>query len=137
MTRERLGVWQYAFPSGSLSHWISRLVIQGPVLGTSGTPAGLPIILISYYVPNTGQLPFFRKLLHTLPPNLGGAVLFGGDSNVALDSIFDKTRRPSFAPRHFPNFGSKLVRMFHYYNLIDIWRELNPSTGLFTIPSPE
>lgn len=105
---------------------------EGRYLLLVGLLEGSPISLISYYAPNTGQLPFFFKLYCMLCPwTRGGWYLLQG-IQTALDSIFDKTRRPSSSSRSYPKIGSKLAKILHYHNLIDVWWKLNPSSKDYT-----
>lgn len=51
---------------------------DGRYLLVVGRLEGTQVTLIPYYAPNMGQLPFFRKLLYEVAPELKGTVLFGG-----------------------------------------------------------
>lgn len=78
------------------------------------------------------NVPFF-VIYYMLCPRTWRVWYFSGDSDVALDSIFDKTRRPSSSSRHYPKIWSKWAKMLHYHNLIDVWREHNPSRKNYTL----
>lgn len=49
------------------------------------------VTFLVYYAPNTNQVEFFHFLLQSLAPDFEGDVILAGDSNLALDHVFDKS----------------------------------------------
>lgn len=84
------------------------------------------VTFLVYYAPNTHQIPFFRSLLETLAPELDGEVILAGDSNLALDLIKDKSNTNSL--RSPPKQSRTLAQLIHHYDLVDAWREANPTS---------
>lgn len=85
------------------------------------------VSFISYYAPNSGQVEFFSKMLEVLLPRVQGQVVLGGDSNIPLDRIMDKSDPVKMILKWAPNSSSKVARLLHVYDLIDAWWEVNPS----------
>lgn len=90
------------------------------------------ITLISYYAPNGGQVKFFEIIPPTLIPHAKGQTTIGRDSNVPLDQALDRSNPYKPVLKHTPKQGCKLARLLYSYNLIDIWRDLHPTTRDYT-----
>ena len=88
--------------------------------------------LVSYYTPNRGQAKFFKTMLDTLSPNLEGTIVFGGDSNTALDQGLDETKPPGARLIRPTRESLKIAKLLHSFGLADTWRELNPSKRDYT-----
>ena len=88
--------------------------------------------LVSYYAPNRGQAKFFKSLLDTLSPELEGTIVFGGDSNTALDQGLDKSKPPGSRVLRPTKESLKIAKILHEFGLADTWRELNPSKRDYT-----
>lgn len=89
---------------------------------------GIYTLIISYYAPNQGQVPFFSSMFEGLISQVKGVVLFGGDSNLALDLGLDKSRPSTFHFKWPPKMSLCLTKLLHSLVLVDVWRETH-STG--------
>lgn len=65
-------------------------------------------------------------------PKVQGQVIMGGDSNIPLDRIMDKSDPTKPILKRPPTGSSKVARLFHVYDLIDAWRESNPTARDYT-----
>lgn len=92
---------------------------------------GQAISLVSYYAPNVGQIQFFETMLLTLIPQAMGQIIIS-DSNVPLDQTGDKTNPHKPVLKHILKQGCKLTRLLHSYDLIEVWRDLHPTTRDYT-----
>lgn len=90
------------------------------------------VSFISYYAPNTGQTEFFSKMLRILMPKVQGQMIMGGDSNIPLDRIMDKSDPTKPILKRPPTGSSKVARLLHHSDLIDAWRESNPTARDYT-----
>lgn len=88
------------------------------------------ITLISYYAPNTGQMDFFHKMFEVLLPKAQGQVILGGDINLPLDQILDKSSHSKLIYKRVPKSSGGLARLLHNNDLTDAWREDNPSARI-------
>lgn len=70
-------------------------------------------------------------MLHSLSPYLEARLIMG-DSNIAFDQLSYKSGAgiPLLIRPHKQTFH--IVLLLHSLGLVDIWRELNPSSGDFT-----
>lgn len=90
------------------------------------------VSFLSYYAPKIGQTKLFSKMLRILTPKVQGQVIMGGDSNVPLDRIMDKSDPIKPILKRPPTESSKVARLFHFHDLIDSWREHNPTARDYT-----
>lgn len=90
------------------------------------------VSFILYYAPNTGQPKFFHKMLRILMPNVQGQIVMGGDSNIPLDRIMDKSDSTKPTLKRPPTGSSKVACLFPLHSLIDVWWETNPTARDFT-----
>lgn len=84
------------------------------------------VTFLIYYAPNTNQVAFFHSLLRSMAPEFEGEVILAVDSNLALDLIRDKSQTAGL--RSPPKESRKFAQLLHYYDLIDAWREANPTS---------
>lgn len=122
------------FLSKQTSFSLSRKVKdrEGRYLFLLGMIDGSHYTFVFYYAPIQGQASFFDSLLRTLSPDLVGMVILGGDSNIALDQLLDKSkvgRSPLLRP---PKQSFRIVKILHSHSLVDVWRQFNPSSGDYT-----
>lgn len=66
-------------------------------------------------------------MLAALTPKVQGQVVLGVDSNIQLDRILDKSNPTKAILKQIPKSSSKVALLLHLYDLIDAWREANPS----------
>lgn len=62
-----------------------------------------------------------------LDPLVGGTVIYGGDSNTALDQGIDKSRPPGSQLTLPPKRSLKIAKLSFRYGLAYAWREMNPT----------
>lgn len=65
-------------------------------------------------------------------PKAQGRVILGGDSNIPLDRIMDKSNPTKPTLKRPPTVSSKVARLLHFHDLIDLWRENNPTARDYT-----
>lgn len=87
---------------------------------------------ISYYAPNSGQVDFLCTMLSVLLPRAQGQVVLGGDSNILLDQILEKSNPNKAVLKNIPKDSNRVACLLHLYDLIDAWREANPSFRHYT-----
>lgn len=100
---------------------------QGRFLFVKGYLADTMVTLANLYVPNSGQLEFIQDVLGNLDDFKEGDLLMGGDFNLILDGMKDKSRfnpkkKTNGKPNILPPFSSKFASVLETYNLVDIWR---------------
>ena len=108
--------------------------IEGRYIIIRANIQGESFIIVNVYAPTkvTGKDIFFKKLmteLQNVNVTINDRLILGGDWNTIQDIKIDKKGGNK-------NFSSTLPKMFSElmsnYNLIDIWRILNPNTDRFT-----
>ena len=89
------------------------------------------LILVNIYAPNdtSQQVAFFKELEHHLAEFAQENVVSAGDFNCALASRDKKGGNPVSKKTLVIK---EIERLSNLYNLIDIWRNLNPHTDRFT-----
>ena len=89
------------------------------------------LILVNIYAPNdtSQQVAFFKELEHHLAEFAEENVVIAGDFNCALESRDKKGGNPVSKKTLVIKEFERLSKL---YNLIDIWRNLNPHTDRFT-----
>lgn len=82
------------------------------------------------YVPNSGQIEFIQNTLEKLESFKEGDLLLGGDFNLIMDGMKDRSRFATQKPPKkiqatlniLPPVISKFASLMESYNLVDIWR---------------
>ena len=97
------------------------ILLTGQVLDTE-------ITIVSYYAPNLNPLPFLSHLFQIINSHKIGTLLICGDSNQVLLPFLDKT--PYVTPKHQAKWT--LPNLLAKYNLVDTWREHNPTKRNYT-----
>ena len=94
---------------------------------------GSRFIFVNIYAPTKNhvaeQCEFLANLKQTMEPFSGENVLVGGDFNTVLDPTIDKK-----GGRQEPisQYMIDLTELIEDYQLVDIWRQRNPKSELFT-----
>lgn len=60
-----------------------------------------------------------------MAPEFEGEVILAGDSNLALDLIKEKSHTVGLQPP--PKQSHKFAQLLYHYDLVDAWREANPT----------
>lgn len=81
-----------------------------------------PVTLINVYGPNFDDPGFFQTLFRAIPNLSDSKVIMGGDFNCVVDPLTDR-QRPQL---HQSKSSTTLNSLMKGYNLVDIWRLLNP-----------
>ena len=90
-----------------------------------------PITLVNAYGPDTDNPHFFKKLFFTLS-DLHTEVYMGGDFNLVLDPIFDRSsQKTSSLSQSAIYLKEEMLGM----GLVDIWRTLNKETREYSFYS--
>lgn len=97
------------------------LILTGNILDTEVT-------VVSYYAPNKQPIPFLTHLLQVVNAHKMGTIIVCGDSNQVLLPFLDKT--PYTSPRNQSKIS--LSQLLSKHNLVDSWRESNPTKRNYT-----
>lgn len=97
------------------------LILTGYIMDTTVT-------VVSYYAPNKQPIPFLSHLLQVLSTHKIGTIIICGDSNQTLLPFLDKS------PYNLPRNTTKLSfsQLLTKHNLVDTWRECNPTMKRYT-----
>ena len=89
------------------------------------------LILVNIYAPNdlNQQSKFFRSLHHQLQDFSQENIVIGGDFNCALS---DKDKKGGDAVAQKASVIKEIEELCTSYNLVDIWRHLNPLLESYT-----
>lgn len=71
-------------------------------------------------------------MLRTLSSDLVGTVILGGDFIIALDQLLHKPKFGKSHLLHQPKQSLCIAKILHSHGLVDVWRELNPSSRDYT-----
>ena len=85
--------------------------------------------IINVYGPNIDDPSFFKDLSQRLLDFQCSSIIWAGDFNFVFNLQLDKQgglQRTNF------NARSEVLSLMGYYDLVDIWRERNPKSNLFT-----
>ena len=85
------------------------------------------VTIVSYYAPNLNPLPFMSHLLQVINSHKFGSLIICGDTNHVLLPFLDKT---PFSPAK--QVKRTLSTLLAKYNLVDSWRETNPTKRKYT-----
>uniref|UniRef100_A0A803JHJ3 exodeoxyribonuclease III n=1 Tax=Xenopus tropicalis TaxID=8364 RepID=A0A803JHJ3_XENTR len=105
---------------------------QGRYLILIGELFDSQITLVTYYAPNTQQNIFFEQLLQKIIDHHSGPIILAGDSNMVLDTYWDKSHPITPHSQIITESPSRLKKMLLRLNLIDSWRELHPHAKEYT-----
>ena len=93
------------------------------------TLKGSKFCLASIYAPNTFNTNFFNSIKSTLLNFSDSILILAGDFNLIIDPVLDTTKHDS----SFRKPASLYITTFlEELNIIDAWRQLNPSTQDYT-----
>ena len=106
---------------------------EGRILLLNITIDNTDLVLCNVYAPTKDksqeQMDFLRHLEKYLIDYIDSNIILGGDFNTYLDHKLDKKD----GTVNYKSTYSKLLReTMESYNLIDIWRTMNPSTKRYT-----
>lgn len=108
---------------------------QRRVLFVKGILANQNLAIASIYAPNDFQLVFLDKTLEDLHKFTEGELLIGGDLNLVVDKIQDKTHK-SKNPSKLISSGTGLSNLFSKYDMVGIWRNEHLNEKDYTYFSP-
>lgn len=60
-------------------------------------------------------------------PHIDGHVILGRDINIPLDRALDKSNTHQPTLKHTPKQSNHFAQLLYFYDLIGIWRDLNPT----------
>ena len=101
---------------------------RGRYLIVSGELNSIPVTLINLYGPNFDDPIFFQNLFNTISNMSNTNLILGGDFNCVLDSVLDRQHSQINASKS----SITLNNLIQSYNLVDIWRLLNPTARDFS-----
>lgn len=97
------------------------IIMQGTILNER-------IILINVYAPNNDEPKFFQNLFFSVA-SLSGLCIITGDFNCTLNPTLDKS---SGIDQSHSKSREVIKQFMKEMNLIDIWREENPNSKIFS-----
>jgi len=103
---------------------------NGRYVIVSGLIFSVHITLLNIYGPNYDDPSFFRKVFNLLPNLSNTHLIIGGDFNLVLDPILDRT--PVRSVGHLPNYTTTLNELMNSLDLVDIWRLKHPTDRQYT-----
>lgn len=89
-----------------------------------------PITIASIYVPNSGQVGYFRDVLENLNLFQEGPLIIGTDLNFVVNKSLDIKRPPG--KKRLKTGSSAISQLLVKYDLTDIWRFLNTTDKSYT-----
>lgn len=92
-----------------------------------------PITLASVYAPNTDDENFINSFFAALPNMNSHQLIIGGDFNLVLDPIIDRSSQKTF---NISKSAKTIQRFMNTYKLLDPFRVLNPSLKKYSYFSP-
>lgn len=101
---------------------------EGRYIILTGQIMDKPVTVISYYAPNKKPNPFLSHLLQVVNDHKIGTVILCGDSNQVLLPFLDKS---PYTPSN-KTFKMSFSQLLSKYNLVDTWRECNPTKRRYT-----
>lgn len=91
--------------------------------------------LANVYGPSSGDnVQFFDKVCELIDVIGNESVIIGGDWNCVLDEKIDTVNYVNAL--HRPQIKKKILEMLVNYDLMDVWREMNPTTRAYTWRRP-
>lgn len=115
---------------------------KGRFIFIKGLLEGLPITFSSIYAPNSAQLQFIENVVANLFLFKEGWIFLGGDLNFVNDVKLDRSWDASLIKQHKQKtakfdrdqFRGKadLGTVVHKFQLIDVWRSMNPTIHDYT-----
>ncbi|MEE6516292.1 hypothetical protein FKM82_025624 [Ascaphus truei] len=105
---------------------------EGRFLMLVGSINAVPITIATLYAPNTHEAEFFKKTFGVIKKFSEGALILGGDFNVAMNITLDRSgpHKHKANPR-----SSALEQGLKDLQLVDAWRETHPLEKLYTFYS--
>ena len=101
---------------------------NGRYLIVRGLLNEIPVTLINVYGPNFDDPGFFLALFRVIPNLSGSKVIIGGDFNCVMDPLTDRQQPQLYKSKSSLTLNS----LMQGYNLVDVWRLLNPSKKDFS-----
>lgn len=106
---------------------------EGRYLIVVGELYNIHLTLVNLYAPNLDCPSFFKKVFALLPDISQTNLIIGGDFNTTLDPYLDR----SSSRRVSKNNSSEFLNVYiSNSNLVDIWRNLNPTGRDYSFYSP-
>lgn len=101
---------------------------NGRYLIVRGLMTDIPVTMINVYGPHFDDPGFFQALFRVIPNLSGSKVIMGVDFNCIMDQLIDRQH-----PQLNKSKSSLILNsLMHGYNLVDVWRLLNPSKKDFS-----
>lgn len=104
----------------------------GRYLLLTGTLRDQETTIVTYYAPNSKQIPFFKHLLALVDTHRRGSLIICGDSNTSIHPSID---RSPYIPSRSDSSAKTFRSLLAQYSLTDCWREANPSSMAYTFYS--
>jgi len=104
---------------------------DGRYVWVKGRVEGVLVSLLNIYAPPGSDWTFYRQLFDLMASEGEGVLIAGGDLNQRLDPKLDTSGR-EVKRNVIPN---KIKDMMVELGIMDVWRELNPTTKDYTFYS--
>lgn len=101
---------------------------EGRYLMITGKLEGTVVTLLNVYAPPGSGWLFYRKMFDLMTTKAQGVVICGGDFNTHLQPSLDVSNGKS----ETKPISRKMVDLMKELGIIDIWRELHPTTRDYT-----
>ena len=82
------------------------------------------ILLVALYGPNSDSPSFYEKLFHEIEINSNISIIMGGDWNISQKYTLDTL---NYKTKNNQNAQTTLHNLMREYDLVDVWREINPT----------
>lgn len=105
---------------------------EGRYVITKGFLNAELVTIASIYAPNDGQICFLEDVLLQIQHFSDGLLLIAGDFNYVADLHLDRTYKKGLGRILAPHTYTALHDLFEKHNLIDCWRQANPTTKDYT-----
>ena len=92
-----------------------------------------PITLINVYGPNRDTPEFYLSIKNKIRENNFTNIIWGGDWNLVLDPNLDLM---NYRNNNNPKAQDTVLAIKDYFELSDVWREINPEVPRFTWRRP-
>lgn len=90
------------------------------------------VTIVSIYAPNDGHLRFLEDVLLQIQSFSDGLLLIAEDFNYVADLHLDMAYKKGMARILAPHTYTALHDLFEKHNLVDCWRQTNPTTKDYT-----
>lgn len=100
---------------------------EGRYVMITGNVEGSLVTLLNVYAPPGSDWSFYKHIFDLMATNSQGITICGGDFNVRLNPRLDSSGSGSTQP-----ISKKINIVMKELGVLDVWRDLNPSSRIYT-----